>query len=73
MAVRRRHRIEAPQKTEIERAAIAACTILNRECPCSKAPGTCQTMVSAMTAAMTEIAPEVLIRVYKANVTARRS
>lgn len=73
MATRRRQRVEAPQKTELERAAIAACTILNRECPCAKAPGTCQTMVSAMTAAMTEIAPEVLIRIYHANVAARRS
>lgn len=67
MATRRRHRVEAVQKTELERAAIAACTVLNRECPCAKAPGTCQTMVSAMTAAMTEIAPEVLMRIYNAK------
>ena len=68
MAIERRRRLpDPPPKTEIERAAIAACISLNRECACTNAPGTCQAMVTAITLAFTEVAPDVLMRFYKAG------
>lgn len=40
-------------KTPIERAAIAACRVLNRgECGCAAAPSVCELMVKAATAAI---------------------
>lgn len=61
-----RRKQPAPEKTTLERAAVAVCRrVYGARCPCENAPSVCQSMRGAALAAAAAIEPEIAERLLR--------
>lgn len=70
MAVKRPKRLPPITRVPCEEVAIAICEVINRDCPCKRAPGVCSIMIFAARAALRTGAPEAAEKIFKAEMDA---